>query len=81
MSADASAASLAAVLQAFQLLALHTAEFGDIDADKSDHVIAARMHGVRAAVAALEAPAADQAVRCADATEVPPHIASGCCAG
>jgi len=68
MSADASAASLTAVIQAFQQLALHTADIGNMDADKADRGIAVRMHGVRAAVAALEAPAADQAVRCAHAT-------------
>ncbi len=78
-SADASAESLAAVLQAFQQLALHTADVDDLDADQSDSIIAARMHGVRAAVAALEAPTADQAVRCVDATGHPPHIAFGSC--
>jgi hypothetical protein len=49
------------VLQAYQQLAAATAQQGGIDADQSD-IIAARLQGVRAAVSALEALAADSAM-------------------
>ena len=78
VSADASVGSLAAVLQAFQQLASLTANIGVFDAAIPDSVIAARMHGVRAALAALEAPAADEAVQCADDTDLTPHLRLVC---
>ena len=58
---DASRASIMAVLQAYQQLATAMLQPGGIDASQSA-ISTARLQGVRAAVSALEAPAADHAV-------------------